>query len=163
MDIDFAENIRFWDKVDMRKDDGCWNWLAYKSKDGYGRFRTTEKSHRAPRYMFIMLGHKLDKSDFILHSCDNPACVNPLHLRIGTARENTMDMVNRKRDNNIKEMARKWRSILTEDDKKELALKTTGVKNGMYGKTHTKEAREIISACSKEQASKRTRVNGRFV
>ena len=163
MKIDFTQNRRFWDKVDMRKDEGCWEWLACKSTDGYGKYRTTEKSHRAPRYLFEMSGHKLTRQDFILHSCDNPACVNPNHLRIGTAQENSLDMVKRGRDNNLKEKARLWRENLTEEDKKLIALKTTGELNGMYGKTHSQEAREIISQTKKNNPTQRSSVNGRFV
>ena len=76
---------------------GCWNWTACKDKDGYGVFQVRKGlSARSHRWMFSQ-HHSLESNQYILHSCDNPACVNPEHLRCGTPAENMRDKVERGR------------------------------------------------------------------
>lgn len=73
---------------------GCWNWLASKDVDGYGNFYSEDlnerRAHRASYKLFI---GDIPKGLFILHSCNNPSCCNPNHLRIGTAQDNATDCV----------------------------------------------------------------------
>lgn len=78
---------RFWSKVN--KTDGCWLWTAARLPKGYGRFAGT----LAHRWIYAHThGVSLGRMDFVLHSCDTPACVNVDHLRVGTAKDNTADM-----------------------------------------------------------------------
>jgi len=98
---------RFYSKIKITST--CWIWLAGKSKEGYGKFgiRPSEalrlscgKAIRAHRLSFCLSNSTtlLDiQNKLILHSCDNPSCVNPNHLRIGTDLENAQDRVRRKR------------------------------------------------------------------
>lgn len=84
----------FWSKVD--KTDACWNWTAYKLKDGYGQFGYNGFVWRAHRLSYFM--HKGDPgSKLVCHSCDNPSCVNPEHLFLGNHQDNSKDMVTKKR------------------------------------------------------------------
>jgi len=86
---------RFWLYVE-KCDDGCWRWTGGGDKNGYGQFNINRKPVRAHRYSYEhhhplttpMSGIDL----YILHSCNNPACVNPAHLRLGTHQENMNDM-----------------------------------------------------------------------
>lgn len=77
---------------------GCWNWTGPRDKNGYGRTSYNGKSVRmnrlAAHYWF---GHPLDSPLFVLHRCDNPSCVNPNHLFIGTVTDNNRDTVAKKR------------------------------------------------------------------
>lgn len=82
---------------------GCWLWLGASDPYGYGVVRVTPKPGRKKG---IALAHRLSfaahKGDipagtFIRHRCDNPKCVNPDHLDAGTPRDNSADMVRRKR------------------------------------------------------------------
>ena len=85
---------RFWIKVETGDEDECWNWTASKTTDGYGRFRYLDKIVRAHRFSYQLKHNKLiDDCMCILHSCNNPSCVNPSHLSEGTNDENMEYMV----------------------------------------------------------------------
>jgi hypothetical protein len=86
----------FWTKVEKRAN-GCWEWTGATNPDGYGRLKWNgSTSYRAHRMSF-WIAHGKEPELYVLHSCDNPACVNPAHLREGTHKENTQDAIERKR------------------------------------------------------------------
>lgn len=97
---------RFWSKVDRagpahpQLGTACWTWVGSKSEKGYGRLSAGK--HRASPLRAHRVSWELHKGPipdkmFVLHNCDNPTCVNPDHLFIGTARDNTRDMVRKGR------------------------------------------------------------------
>lgn len=86
---------RFWSYVE--KTDNCWIWKGFRYKKNYGGFRLDNKHIKAHRYSYFLHYGYIDDHSFILHSCDNPLCVRPDHLRLGTHKENMQDMVNRNR------------------------------------------------------------------
>lgn len=71
---------------------GCWLWTAKKWKDGYGYFMKEGKAQAAHRYMYALYKGNFDKNLHVLHTCDNPSCVNPEHLWLGTQKDNMQDM-----------------------------------------------------------------------
>lgn len=90
---------RFKDKF-IVADNGCWEWTACLDKYGYGEFRFEGKTKRAHRVSWILKHGSIDDSLFICHKCDNPKCVNPDHLFLGTRLDNQRDMSKKNRGRN---------------------------------------------------------------
>lgn len=76
---------------------GCWEWNGPYDKDGYGVIKRLGKTYRAHRVSFDIHKGKIPVGLMILHSCDNPKCVNPAHLSPGTAKDNSDDMIRKGR------------------------------------------------------------------
>ena len=88
---------RFWAKVN--KTDGCWVWMASGNR-GYGVIAMPGRSGRmvyAHRYSYELHYGAFDQSLLVLHHCDNPACVRPDHLFLGTHLDNQQDKVSKGR------------------------------------------------------------------
>lgn len=81
---------RFWNKVE--KTNTCWNWQGGKDRDGYGHIRVEGKLWQTHRFSSL-LDDKDPAGYVVLHSCDNPSCVNPQHLKLGTQADNVKDMI----------------------------------------------------------------------
>lgn len=80
--------------------DGCWSWLGALDRDGYGRMRVGgRKTLRAHRLAWEIETGRPPGSLLVCHHCDNPPCVNPAHLFLGTARDNNRDRVQKGRPN----------------------------------------------------------------
>ena len=80
---------RFWSKVDKR-DDGCWEWTAYRMKNGYGTLRVATKGWLAHRFAYQEFVGPIPDGLEIDHLCRNRACVNPDHLEAVDHRTNLM-------------------------------------------------------------------------
>lgn len=77
---------------------GCWNWTGYRDAKGYGRASSDHsKEVLAHRISYIEFVGPIPEGLHILHSCDNPACINPAHLRPGTNDDNMLDRLERDR------------------------------------------------------------------
>lgn len=111
---------RFWNAVN-KVDAGCWEWTASRDRDGYGSFRAEIHGiqvTKAHRYSYILhTGEVISPNLVVMHSCDNPCCVNPAHLSSGTSAQNTADMVAKNRHRGAGRIAQAAKvSRLSDDD-----------------------------------------------
>jgi hypothetical protein len=86
----------FWSKVDTTSD-GCWEWQAGRMWQGYGHYYLSGKTYRAHRFAWTLENGPIPAGMCVMHLCDNPPCVRPSHLRLGSIRDNNKDMSNKGR------------------------------------------------------------------
>lgn len=88
---------RFEEKYTRKGKNECWEWLTGKDKDGYGKFWMNNKDNRAHQVSYVFYVGET-KGLFVCHTCDNPSCVNPNHLFLGTSQDNMDDKIRKGRD-----------------------------------------------------------------
>lgn len=92
---------RFWSKVDLSKVDeefACWEWAAYQTPEGYGTVYWRGRSRFAHRAVYELAYGECPDHLQVLHRCDNPSCVNPNHLALGTNTDNAQDRASKGRN-----------------------------------------------------------------
>ena len=102
--LNYPQNLldRFWSKVNIpldRNSDICWEWNAYRTPSGYGRFSiNTGYPDQANRVTYMICYGTIPNDLFVCHDCDNPPCCNPYHLFLGTVLKNNQDSVQKGRN-----------------------------------------------------------------
>lgn len=81
----------------IRKTNTCWLWTGYLKQDGYGLFKVGKRFFHVHRLAMILSGRHVPSGLCVMHACDNPSCVRPDHLSIGTKQQNSADMVRKGR------------------------------------------------------------------
>lgn len=76
----------------IKRSEGCWEWLGYVATNGYGLFICNSKVEFAHRYAAKVFKHVDIEGKVVAHHCDNPPCVNPDHLFVGSQLDNVKDM-----------------------------------------------------------------------
>ena len=94
---------KFWFYVDKREPTECWEWQGACTRSGYGVITMTlpeqePKQFYAHRLAYFLCNGNIPEGFQVLHECDNRKCVNPAHLSIGTAKQNSEDMALRLRN-----------------------------------------------------------------
>lgn len=96
--LDMASpHFTFWNHV--TKTDYCWLWNGPSDKDGYGRIFFDGRNDQAHRIAWRLDGRTIPAGHYLCHHCDNPKCVRPDHLFVGTPQDNVDDMIRKGRAN----------------------------------------------------------------
>jgi len=93
--------IEDWDAVTRREGD-CLVWTKARNSDGYGSLGRNGKTIGAHRAAYSDLVGPIPEGLSVLHHCDNPPCVNPEHLFLGTQKDNVHDALEKKRHRNVR-------------------------------------------------------------
>lgn len=88
---------RFWSKVEIGSTQECWEWFASLDSSGYGQIGAEGKLRLAHRLAWFLTFGPIPSGVCVLHTCDNPKCCNPYHLRLGTQNDNIQDMMQKGR------------------------------------------------------------------
>lgn len=93
MRVDAPLLDRFYDRIAYDRPDKCWEWMGTKDKDGYGDLRERRAHYKTHRLMWTEWHRRpIPAGQIVMHSCDNPPCLNPYHLMLGTRSQNARDM-----------------------------------------------------------------------
>lgn len=127
-------------------DSGCWEWTGATTRGGYGQVMDGRKNLRAHRAAYLLFVGDIPAGMHVCHSCDNPLCINPDHLWLGTDAQNVKDKVMKGRANRGESIGT---SKLTDEAVKEIRasymnLRTASEKFGVSTVTIWK-ARERIT------------------
>lgn len=71
---------------------GCLEFTGHRNRDGYGAVMCNQKRWSAHRLSYFLAKGEIPESSVVMHSCDNPGCINPAHLGVGSIRDNVIDM-----------------------------------------------------------------------
>ena len=88
---------RFWWDVDRTSDTGCWEWHGVRNQRGYGQVSVTGQIRATHRVAWELTHGPIPPGMIVCHRCDNPPCVRPDHLFLGTHRDNTVDSMTKGR------------------------------------------------------------------
>jgi hypothetical protein len=82
---------RLSNSVERVTETGCWLWMGYCDKNGYGRVTLGRKNAQAHRHSYSEFVGPIPKDMYVCHRCDVPSCINPDHLFLGTQKQNMLD------------------------------------------------------------------------
>lgn len=122
----------------------CWEWNNVLDKNGYGRIKINRRIYRAHRISYFLFKENPQEL-LVCHKCDNPKCVNPDHLFLGTPKDN------------LEDASKKGRLINSDERKKARSILYTGEGNPFYGGKHTEKTKAILSVKCKRIISEEER------
>lgn len=157
--------LRFIEKVNTEGPAGCWLWKGSIRcrKNGYGSFVIIRGKHKqtvgAHRYSYERFVGPIPSDMYVCHTCDNPLCVNPRHLFLGTVAENNADMKAKSRHargekiNTAKLTEGQVRAILTDPRPLGEVSKAYGICPQSVWKIRKRQSWKHVTQCSTESQS----------
>lgn len=130
----------FWRNVHVVPE-SCWDWLACLDGCGYGDWRR-QGFRRAHRFSWWLHNGPIPHNLWVLHKCDNPGCVRPDHLFLGTPKDNTRDMISKGREADQKG-EKHWGVKLNADKVREIRLLFSKFRNGEIAARYGVDAKTI--------------------
>lgn len=97
---------RLLEKIEINPVSGCWEFTGFKNKKGYGSIWHVENMDEAHRVSYTVFVAPIPEGIFVLHRCDNPPCINPEHLFLGTHLDNMADMRAKGRSKKFKKLVK---------------------------------------------------------
>ena len=86
------------DKYTDKLDNGCWEWFGNLDTKGYGQITIDKRKFSTHRVSYTLNKGEIKNNLYVLHTCDNPKCLNPEHLFLGTQKDNIHDMISKNRN-----------------------------------------------------------------
>lgn len=96
-DFEINKAVARFDEKWTLSDSGCWEWSHSTNKLGYGCFWFVDRTHQAHRVSYRLFKGPFNSALLVCHTCDNPSCVNPDHLFLGTNQDNCDDKIRKGR------------------------------------------------------------------
>jgi hypothetical protein len=132
----FFVESRFWEKVKKSEDEnGCWEWIGKIVPNGYGKVYKNCKEMLAHRLSYEITYGEVPEGLFVCHKCDNPPCVRPSHLFLGTNQDNMMDsMIKDRRGRKLnKQKVLEILDMIKSGDNKKVVADIFGITPGTIG------------------------------
>lgn len=144
-------------------DTGCWEWVGGRTVDGYGVAKRRGRQAGAHRWSYEAFVGPIPAGMYVCHSCDNPPCVNPDHLWLGTPTDNVQDALRKGRRITLRAERRPTTPLPRVTAKGGNAAKTQCPRCGSTYST-AKDGKRFCYPCKKEnsnRAARRRRAEGR--
>jgi hypothetical protein len=97
------------------KTNSCWEWIGTRHGQGYGQIKSNGLTLKTHRVSWELYYGKIPEGLCVLHKCDNPCCVNPEHLFLGTYKDNAVDMGQKKRNKIFTGEDHRWSKLTSKD------------------------------------------------
>lgn len=118
----------FLSKVDIPDDrEGCWKWQDCPTSGGYAQYRVGNRKIRVHRYSYQIFKGPILAGLLVCHTCDNPMCVNPRHLFLGSEKDNTQDMIRKGRKVIITGENHHWAKLTNQEVVRIIELRNQGL------------------------------------
>jgi hypothetical protein len=136
MKVTSSDIARFWSKVKVAAPSECWEWQGYRTPKGYGVIRLSGKNVYAHRLSYTIAKGEI-ADGYVCHACDNPCCVNPSHLSVGTPLDNATDRDTRNRQVVLRgeaSSAAKLNEVAVRDIREQMTSGTRGTQSALARK-----------------------------